>query len=278
MFDPKSGDIPMSSKSDVFKSMSTARSHQVEDTAVIPSPAFAANHLASFQSVLKARRSIRIYSGEPIPEAIMREALKEATLAPSSSNLQTYELYWVRDPGRKQQIAEACLGQPAATTAGELIVVAARSDLWQENLKKLLSIMTAGDRKLPASVEFYYGKLIPKLMQRGPFGLFDRIRGLSFFLTGLRKPTVRTPVSSADHRIFGHTQAALAAQTLMLSLTAHGYDTCPMGGFDAVRVKNALKLPARAEITMVISAGTRKPEGLYGPQIRLFDEDLIKEI
>jgi hypothetical protein len=29
---------------------------------------------------------------------------------------------------------------------------------------------------------------------------------------------------------------------------------------------------------MVISAGTRKPEGLYGPQVRLHDEDLIKEI
>ncbi len=64
----------------------------------------------------------------------------------------------------------------------------------------------------------------------------------------------------------------------MLSLTAHGYDTCPMGGFDAVRVKKILNLPDKAEVAMVISAGTRKPEGLYGPQIRLLDEDLIKEI
>ncbi len=268
----------MSSKSDVFKSMSAARFNQAEDATLIPSAAFATSHLSSFQKVLKARRSIRVYTGEPIPESIMREALKEATLAPSSSNLQTYELYWVRDAERKRLLAEACLGQPAATTAGELIVVAARSDLWQDNLKKLLSIMTSGDRKLPASVEFYYGTLIPKLMTRGPLGLLDRIRGFSFFLTGLRKPTVRTPVSYADHRIFGHTQAALAAQTLMLSLTAHGYDTCPMGGFDAVRVKKILNLPDKAEVAMVISAGTRKPEGLYGPQIRLLDEDLIKEI
>jgi nitroreductase len=258
--------------------MSAARFNQTENAALIPSPAFAASHLSSFQSVLKARRSIRIYDGEPIPETVMREVLKEATLAPSSSNLQTYELYWVRDPEHKQQLGEACLGQPAATTAGELIVVAARSDLWSSNLKKLLEVMTAGDKKLPASVEFYYGKLIPKLMTRGPLGILDRIRKLSFFLTGLKKPTVRTPVSYADHRIFGHTQAALAAQTLMLSLTAHGYDSCPMGGFDAVRVKKVLNLPARAEIAMVISAGTRKPEGLYGPQVRLRDDDLIKEI
>lgn len=268
----------MSSKSDVFKSMSGALVSQPENTALIPSPAFAASHLASFKSVLRARRSIRVYTGDPIPEAVMREALKEATLAPSSSNLQTYELYWVRDPERKKQLAQACLGQPAATTAGELIVVTARGDLWQQNLQKLLAIMTAGGKSLPAPVQFYYTTLIPKLMTRGPLGLFNLIRRVSFFLTGLRKPTVRAPVSYADQRIFGHTQAALAAQTLMLSLTAHGFDTCPMGGFDAARVKKILNLPAQAEIAMVISAGTRKPEGLYGPQIRLRDEDLIKEI
>lgn len=268
----------MSSKSDIFKNMSTARFSPPEDAALVPSREFAASHLESFQKVLKARRSIRIYTGDPVPEAVMREVLKEATLAPSSSNLQTYELYWVRDPKRKKDLAEACLGQPAATTAGELIVVAARSDLWQANLKKLLNVMTAGDRKLPPSVEFYYKTLIPKIMTRGPLGLMDALRRISFFVTGLKKPTVRTPVNYADHRIFGHTQAALAAQTLMLSLTAHGYDTCPMGGFDAVRVKKVLNLPAKAEVTMVISAGTRKPEGLYGPQVRLHDDDLIKEI
>jgi nitroreductase len=268
----------MSSKSNVFQSMSARSGSQAADASLVPSASFAARHLASFQSVLKARRSIRVYTGEPIPEATMREALKEATLAPSSSNLQTYELYWVRDPERKRELATACLGQPAASTAGELIVVAARADLWRQNLNKLLSVMTAGGKTLPAPVQFYYGTLIPKLMNRGPLGIFDLIRRVSFFFSGRRKPTVRTPVSYADLRVFGHTQAALAAQTLMLSLTAHGYDTCPMGGFDAVRVKKILKLPAQAEIAMVISAGSRKPEGLYGPQIRLHDEDLIKEI
>lgn len=272
----------MSSKSDVFKSLSsnssTSRAPQPVDPELLPSASFASRHLASFQKVLKARRSIRVYTGEPIPEEVMREILREATLAPSSSNLQTYELYWVRDPERKKALAEACLGQPAASTAGELIVVAARADLWQQNLEKLLVQMRGNGNKLSASVEFYYGTLIPKLMTRGPLGVFDLLRKVGFFWTGRKKATVRNPVSYADHRIFGHTQAALAAQTLMLSLTAHGYDSCPMGGFDAVRVKKVLALPAKAEVAMVISAGTRKPEGLYGPQIRLNASDLVKEI
>lgn len=268
----------MSSKSDIFQNMKGVRMGQPESFDLIPSAEFAASHLASFQKVLRARRSIRVYTGEAIPEATMREILHEATLAPSSSNLQSYELYWVRDPQKKQKLAEACLNQPAATTAGELVVVVARADLWQQNLQKLLGIMTADGKKLPASVAFYYEKLIPKVMQSDPFGVLNLVRRIAFFFAGLKKPTVRGPVSNGDHRVFGHTQAALTAQTLMLSLAAHGYDSCPMGGFDGVRVKHILNLPAKAEVAMVISAGTRKPEGLYGPQIRLQDKDLIKEV
>lgn len=258
--------------------MQGVRIHNAHELDLIPSPKFAADHLKSFQKVLAARRSIRVYTGEPIPEATMREVLEEATLAPSSSNLQTYELYWVRDPEKKKALAEACLAQPAATTAGELVVVVARADRWRENLAKLLQVMTADGKELPASVKFYYEKLIPKVMTTGSFGLFNLLRRIGFFVTGLKKPTIRTPVNAGDHRIFGHVQAALAAQTLMLSLTAHGYDSCPMGGMDATRVRKLLGIPKGAEIAMVISAGVRKPEGLYGPRYRLNKQDLIKEI
>ncbi len=268
----------MSSKSEIFQQMQGVRVARPEDTELVPGPGFAEAHLSSFQKVLGARRSIRVYTGEAIPETTMREVLHEATLAPSSSNLQSYELYWVRDPKKKAAVAEACLGQPAATTAGELVVVVARSDLWQQNLSKLLKVMTQDGKDLPPSVKFYYEKLIPKVMSTDPFGFFNLLRRLGFFFTGLKKPTIRTPINAGDHRVFGHAQAALAAQTLMLSLTAHGYDSCPMGGMDATRIKNLLGLPAGAEIAMVVSAGTRKPEGLYGPRFRLADADLIKEV
>ena len=38
----------------------------------------------------------------------------------------------------------------------------------------------------------------------------------------------------------------------MISMAALGYDTCPMEGFDSVRLKSLLKLPKSAEISMVI--------------------------
>ncbi|MEO1060776.1 MAG: nitroreductase family protein [Actinomycetota bacterium] len=85
-------------------------------------------------------------------------------------------------------------------------------------------------------------------------------------------------MNAGDHRVWAHTQASLVAMVLMLSLTAHGYDSCPIGGLDKLRIRRMLDLPTGAEVTMVIAAGTRRPEGLYGARVRLPDEDLVKEV
>ena len=60
----------------------------------------------------------------------------------------------------------------------------------------------------------------------------------------------------------------------MLAFRAHGFDSCPMEGFDSTRVKKLLDLPKEDVITMVISAGKRAPNGVYGPRIR-FDRKLF---
>lgn len=51
----------------------------------------------------------------------------------------------------------------------------------------------------------------------------------------------------------------------MLALRAHGFDSCPMEGFDAKRVARLLKLPADAEIVMGVGAGERASDGAYDP-------------
>lgn len=238
-------------------------SDQVNDTQV-------------FQKILDHRRSIRIYNGKPLPEGVMRSCLEDALLAPTSSNLQVFELYWVKDPEKKKALAQACMGQPAATTAGDLVVVVARHDLWQQNLGKLVTVMTSGGKELPPPVKKYYLKQIPMLYRKDPFGVMNFARRAIFTTMGFKKPMVRTPVNDGDHRIWGHIQASLVAQTLMLAISSRGFDSCPMGGFDEKRVKDIIDLPRSAEVTMVISAGTRKTEGLYGPRIRLDSGDLIK--
>lgn len=58
-----------------------------------PTPSFTTTALPGFKQALEARRAIREYDGEPVAEQTMRDCLRDATLAPSSSNLQVYQLY-----------------------------------------------------------------------------------------------------------------------------------------------------------------------------------------
>jgi nitroreductase len=61
----------------------------------------------------------------------------------------------------------------------------------------------------------------------------------------------------------------------MLSVAAEGFHTCPMEGFDEVRVRRAINLPRGAEINMIISVGKGTPEGVWGPRVRVPEEEVI---
>jgi nitroreductase len=244
-----------------------------------PDKSFPEKVLPAFKQVLHSRRAMREFDGQPVPEAVMRDCLQDAMLAPSSSNLQTWQLYWVRDEEKRASVAKACLGQPAALTAGELVVVVARGDLWDRNRKKLIDIMTRGGSvALPGPAADYYNRIVPMLLRNDRLGFNNLIRRIVFWYKSWREPTMRTPVNRADHRIYAHMQAALAAQTLMLSITAHGYDSCPIGGMDCEWIRKALALPSTAEVSLVVAVGNGKPEGLYGPRTRLPVDDLVKEV
>ena len=231
-------------------------------------------NLKEFEKVVRSRRSTRVFSEEKIPEAVMRRCLELALLAPNSSNLQPWEFYWVRDGAKKQELARLCLGQPAATTAQELVVCVARRDTWKRNCKMMLKLFEKSETPLPKAVLQYYQQLVPLAYGQGPFYLLGPIKKLFMHLLAWKKPSPRGPAGKADMRVWAHKSTALACQNLMLSLRACGYDSCPMEGIDARRIQKLLKLPRVAEVCMVISAGKRAEHGIYGPQLR-FDNSLF---
>lgn len=244
-----------------------------------PNPSFEATALPGFKKTVQGRRAIRKFDGAPVPEHVMQDCLRDAILAPSASNLQCYQMYWVRDKLKKARLAELCLGQQAATTAGELIVIVSRVDLWQSHLEKMTGIMTDhGKKPLKGPVRAYFEDIIPMLMKTDRWGFHNLMRRLMFWYKSRSEPTVNGPVKRSDHRVYGHVQASLAAETLMLSLAAHGYESCPMGGIDKRTIAKLLGLPSSAEVTMVVSAGTGLPEGLLSPRARLPFDDLVKVV
>jgi nitroreductase len=233
----------------------------------------------SFSHVVEGRRSVRRFSPTiDVPEPVVRRALDHALLAPNSSNLQMWEFVWVRSEKNKKALVKACLSQPAAATAAELIVCVARRDTWQENRQRMLDQLQQGGKAAPAAIT-YYKKLIPLALSQGPLGLFGLLKKLSVSLIGVFRPIPRQPTSWADLRVWAVKSTALACENLMLSFKAQGFDSCPMEGFDSVRVKKILGLPRwNTEIVMVLGVGAGLPQGVFGPRVRFDRRFYVKEV
>jgi len=230
-----------------------------------------------FQKVINSRRSVRIFNGEPVPEKIMNTCLENALLAPNSSNLQPWEFYLVQNSEKKTALVKACLDQVAAKTASELVVVIARTATWKEHAAEMLRIFSKGS-DVPAAAKSYYKKIVPFVYNMGPLGILGPVKKAIFFLRGLSTPVIREPVNRAQLRQWAVKTAALGAENLMLSLSAYGYDSCPMEGYDSKRIKKILELPGDAVVVMVIAAGKRGKGGIYGERIRFDSARFIKRV
>lgn len=222
----------------------------------------------AFDEVVESRRSVRIFTGEPIASTEMHKLLDLAMLAPSSSNLQPWEFHWVKDPTKKAELVKACLSQPAARTAGELVVIVARTNTWRRNIDETLRMFEVNKSNVPPSVLTYYKFLVPNALRTGPFSILAPVKWLFTRVLRYNRPTPQEPLGYGDLRVWAHKSVALAAQTLMLAARAHNLDSCPMEGFDSWRVKKLLKLPKDAEISMVLALGKSKPAGVYGDRLR----------
>jgi diaminopimelate decarboxylase len=233
----------------------------------------------SFNQVVEARRSVRRFSPTiVVPEQVVQQALDHALLAPNSSNLQMWEFVWVRTEKSKKALVKACLSQPAAATAAELIVCVARRDTWQENRQRMLDLLQQGGKASRGAIQ-YYKKLIPIALRQGPLGFFGLLKSISVALVGFVRPVPREPTSGADLRVWAVKSTALACENLMLSLKSQGFDSCPMEGFDSVRVKKILGLSRfNSEIVMVLGVGAGLPEGIFGPRVRFDRRFYVKEI
>ena len=235
-----------------------------------------------FDKIVRIRRSVRRYKKTEINDDDVKDSILHASLAPNSSNLQLWEFYHVTSEKLMNRISEACFNQPAARTANQFVVIVTRKDLW--NKRRIFNINTIKNKTLNASDKSlknrdlalkYYKYLIPTIYKEF-FGLLGYVRYLNAMIIGLFRPIYRQ-VTNSDMRVVAHKSSALAAQNFMLSMTSKGYDTCPMEGFDSLRVKRILSLPYSSEINMVISCGIRDDEGVYGKQIRVpFDDIYFK--
>lgn len=239
--------------------------------------------ILKFDEAVKKRRSVRIYTDQPLDKVLVKECIEEATLAPTSSNMQLWSFHHITSRKVLDEMIPLCFNQNAAKHAQQLVVIAVRKDLAQKrarhNKQTLLDYYgkKEGDeltRREKSSIR-YYERVMPFLYSDF-LGIVGGFKWVATRITGLFRNVYRQ-VSASDMRIVGHKSAGLAAQTFMLGMTARGVGTCPMEGFDSLRVKKLLGLPRGAEINMIISCGYAAENGIYYPRFRVPFNDVYQE-
>lgn len=221
--------------------------------------------------VIHKRRTVRKFTSKKVPDSVIQKALESAILAPNSSNMQTWDFYWVSSAEAKLKLAEACLNQSAAKTASDFIVVVANQKKWKRSQPELLKLMI--DTNADKGAVNYYKNLMPFLYTAGPFGILSSLKWILFNTMGLFKPTPRHPYNRRDIQEVCVKSAALACENFVLSIVAQGYAAATLEGIDEVRVKKAIGLnwkdTCNGKVVMVISVGEAAEGGIYGPQFRL---------
>ncbi|NUP13567.1 MAG: nitroreductase family protein [Polyangiaceae bacterium] len=227
----------------------------------------------SFQSINARRRAVRDFDGSPVSDADVRAILHEALLAPSSGNLQPYELHWVRDPEVKRALAVACEGQRAAETAGTLVVVVGRIEVGVRTADAQHAYVESSG--LDERSKSYHRAQLRKFrtfLRFAPLLCWSPIQAL---LALLFPSLTLLPVGSGGVRHWVARSSIYAAQTLLLAAAARGLDACPMEGFSPRHVAKILGLPRGAVVPIVIALGRRAETARIEPRWRRSFDDAV---
>lgn len=187
------------------------------------------------------RRAIKHYDANAtLPEADFERMLDAAIKAPTSFNIQHWRFVRVQDQSLRQQIRAAAWDQAQVTDASELLIIVGDTRAWAKQPERYWRNANAATRDM----------LVPMLQ--------DFYRDRDWLQ---RDEAIRS--------------GAMAAQNIMLSAKALGYDSNPMIGFDIDRVGQLLNLPDDHLIVMMLVIGTAtSPAWPRGGQLPL-DELVI---
>ncbi len=172
-------------------------------------------------AAIEARRSVKHYDPEhQLTEVEIEHLLSTTLLSPTAFNIQNWRFVVVRDDSLRQQIRAAAWNQAQVTDASLLIILCADLKAWEKQPERYWrnAPQPVRDFLLPAIDNYYRG--------------LDQVQ---------RDEAMRS--------------CGMAAQTLMLTAKAMGYDSCPMDGFDFDAVGKLINLPEDHVIAMFVAIG-----------------------
>ncbi|QJD87305.1 nitroreductase family protein [Cohnella herbarum] len=200
----------------------------------------------TFSEVVHGRRSVRSYDPSfKISKEDMTELLAEAVRAPSSSNVQPWRFLVIDSQPLKEKLLPIANNQQQIVEASAVIAV-------------------LGD------LEGY--KLIETTFNRAYEAGYMPEATKDAFIANSTKMYSSLPPEVARRIIY--TDGGLVSMQLMLSAKARGYDTVPMGGYNAEKFVEAFGIGERYIPIMLIAVGKAAKEG--HPSVRLTVDEVAR--
>lgn len=199
-----------------------------------------------FANIVTGRRSVKLYDEDvKIPKEELQATIQEASLAPSSANMQPWRVIVVHFPEGKNKLRPLVQFNTRQndTSAAMLIILGdTQSELYVEEIYNA----AVEQGKMPSEVR---DKQVAQIMS-----MFPQV-----------PKELKIEIAKTD--------ASLFAMQLMLVARAHGYDTNPMGGFERDQVVSAFGLDDERYVpVMILSIGKAKVAG--HESVRLPSEEI----
>lgn len=189
-------------------------------------------------TAIESRRSVKHYDPDHrLSQEEIDKLFSLAILSPTSFNIQNWRFVNIDDTEMRQQVRAAAWDQAQTTDASLLIAICADLKAWEKDPMRYFkdAPQQVKDQMVPMIKMFYEGN---EQLQRD-----EALRS-----------------------------CGIAAQTLMLTAKAMGYDSNPMIGFDPETVAKMIHLPEDHMITMLLVIGkAAQPARPRGGQLPVND-------
>jgi nitroreductase len=199
---------------------------------------------------LLERRSIRLYDENvKINDDELKQIILEANLAPSSMNMQPWRYVIISSKESKEKLRPALYGnlRQLETSAAMIVIF---NDLHKFELAEKIYNTAVEKGLMPEDVREKQLANIRNMVQK---------------------------VDLNKLNVSGMIDCGLAAMNLMYVAREHGYDTCPIGGFNHEMIHDVVDLDKeRYSPVMIVSIGKAAEEGF--PSVRLPFDDVAKII
>jgi nitroreductase len=180
-------------------------------------------HPLDVPTAIQQRRSIKTFKPDPIPPELLQQLIELTVAAPSSFNLQDWQIIVVQDPDQRAALTAASWNQSQIAQAPATFVFATQTTSWSRDLEEICDIGLATGAWTEATAG-YFKSSVPKFQES----------------------------LGEKQREYGIKDAMIAATHLVLAAESLGLSTCFMNGWIEDQVKAVIGAAGQEDLAIAV--------------------------